>query len=37
VLTREYFKADMGGIYRRTVPAGALVLAGAAVVYLVIG
>ncbi len=34
VLTREYFKADMGGIYRRTVPAGALVLAGAAVLYL---
>lgn len=36
VLTREYFKADMGGIYRRTLPAGALVLAGATVVYLLL-
>jgi hypothetical protein len=34
VLTREYFKAEMGGIYRRTLPAGALVLAGATAVYL---
>jgi len=34
VLTREYFKAEMGGIYRRALPAGALVLAGAAALYL---
>ncbi len=37
VLTREYFKADMGRIYRRTIPASALVLAGAAAVYLILG
>jgi integral membrane protein (TIGR00529 family) len=37
VLTKEYFKADMGGIYRRTLPASALVLAGAAAVYLLLG
>ncbi len=34
ILTREYFRAEMSGIYRRTLPAGALVLAGAVAVYL---
>jgi len=37
VLTKEYFKASMGGIYRRTLPASALVLAGASAVYLLLG
>ncbi len=34
ILTREYFKADMSGIYRRTLPASAMVMAGAALMYL---
>jgi integral membrane protein (TIGR00529 family) len=33
VLTREYFKADIWGIYRKTLPASLIVLAGAFIVY----
>lgn len=35
VLTREYFKADMTGVYRRIVPASAIIFAVAVVEYLV--
>lgn len=35
ILTREYFKADMWGIYRRMLPAGAAVLIVAAAQYLI--
>jgi hypothetical protein len=33
VLTREYFKADMWGIYRKTIPACGIVMASAFAVY----
>lgn len=33
VLTREYFKADLSGIYRKTIPAGAIVFAAAIAQY----
>ncbi len=33
VLTREYFKADIWGIYRKIIPAGSIVMASAFVVY----
>jgi hypothetical protein len=33
VLTREYFKADMWGIYRKTIPACSIVMASAFVAY----
>lgn len=33
VLTREYFKADMGGIYRKIIPGCMIVLASAMVLY----
>ena len=36
VLTREYFKAEMGGIYRRMLPAASVVLAVALLQYLII-
>ncbi len=35
VLTREYFKADIWGIYKKTIPAAAIVLAGAFIQYVV--
>lgn len=33
ILTREYFKADISGIYRKTIPAGAIVFAVAIAQY----
>jgi len=36
VLTREYFKADLWGMYRRTIPASALIMAVAALQYLLL-
>ncbi|MBI5075139.1 MAG: DUF401 family protein [Nitrospirae bacterium] len=33
ILTREYFRADLSGIYRKTIPAGAIVFAIAIVQY----
>jgi hypothetical protein len=37
VLTREYFKADIAGIYRKTIPGCAIIMAGALVVYFLLG
>ena len=37
VLTREYFKAEMPGIYRYMVPAATLSMAGAVMLYVLIG
>ena len=34
ILTREYFKADLSGIYRKTVPAGAIVFTIVIIQYL---
>lgn len=34
ILSREYFKADIWGMYRRMIPAAAIVLVGAAAQYL---
>ena len=34
VLTREYFRADLGGIYRKTIPASIIVFGVAVVKYL---
>ncbi len=36
VLTREYFKADMWGIYKRTLPGCIIVLASAVILYYVL-
>ena len=36
VLTREYFKADIAGIYRKTIPGCAIIMAGALVVYFIL-
>jgi len=36
VLTREYFKADMAGIYRRTIKAGILILSIAVIWYIIL-
>lgn len=36
ILTREYFKADMGGIYKRLLPATAVVLVAAVIEYIVL-
>ena len=36
VLTKEYFKADMAGIYRRTIKAGILILSIAVIWYIVL-
>lgn len=36
VLTREYFKADMWGVYRRIIPATLIMLAGAAAQYFIL-
>jgi integral membrane protein (TIGR00529 family) len=33
VLTREYFKADIWGIYKKTIPAAVIILAGAFIAY----
>jgi hypothetical protein len=33
ILTKEYFRADLSGIYRMTIPAGLMVLAAAFVQY----
>lgn len=34
ILTREYFDADMWGIYKKTLPAGGMIMAGALAGYL---
>jgi integral membrane protein (TIGR00529 family) len=36
VLTREYFKADISGIYRKTIPCCIIIMAGAFVVYFIL-
>lgn len=36
VLTREYFKADMWGIYKKTIPGCAIIMAGALVMYFIL-
>jgi len=36
VLTREYFEADMWGIYKKTIPGCALIMAGALVMYFIL-
>jgi len=36
VLTREYFKADIAGIYRKTIPGCAIIMAGALGVYFIL-
>jgi len=36
VLTREYFKADMWGVYRKIIPAGAIVFLVAVLEYLIL-
>lgn len=36
VLTREYFKADLWGVYRRVVPAAAVIVAAATVQYFIL-
>lgn len=36
VLTKEYFKADLWGIYKKTVPASAVIFIGAIIEYLVL-
>ncbi len=36
VLTREYFKADMWGIYRKTIPACGIVMVSALVMYAIV-
>lgn len=36
VLTREYFKADMWGIYKKTIPASAIILAVALIQYFIL-
>jgi integral membrane protein (TIGR00529 family) len=36
VLTREYFKADMWGIYKKTIPASALIMAAALIEYMIL-
>jgi integral membrane protein (TIGR00529 family) len=36
VLTREYFRADIAGIYRKTIPGCAIIMAGALVVYFIL-
>jgi integral membrane protein (TIGR00529 family) len=36
VLTREYFKADMWGIYKKTIPSIAIVMAAAFIEYLLL-
>jgi hypothetical protein len=33
VLTREYFKADLWGIYRKTIPSSAFIFAAALIEY----
>lgn len=36
VLTREYFKADMWGVYRRIIPGCALIMLGALIMYFIL-
>lgn len=36
ILTKEYFKADMWGMYKKTLPAGGIIMAGALAGYLLI-
>lgn len=36
ILTREYFKADLWGIYKKMIPAGIIVFCGAIVEYLIL-
>ena len=36
VLTREYFKADMWGIYKKTIPGCAIIMAAAMIEYLML-
>ncbi|MCL4457281.1 MAG: DUF401 family protein [Nitrospirae bacterium] len=36
VLTREYFKADVAGIYKKTIPGCAIIMAGALTVYFIL-
>ncbi len=36
VLTREYFKADIAGMYRKTIPGCAIIMAGALTLYFII-
>jgi integral membrane protein (TIGR00529 family) len=36
VLTREYFKADIAGIYRKTIPGCAMIMAAALAVYFIL-
>jgi integral membrane protein (TIGR00529 family) len=35
ILSREYFRADLSGIYRKTIPAGAIVFGVAVIRYLI--
>lgn len=36
VLTKEYFKADIAGIYRKTIPASTIIMIGAIGVYFIL-
>jgi hypothetical protein len=36
ILTREYFKADLWGIYKMMIPAGVIVFCGAIVEYMIL-
>lgn len=36
VLTKEYFKADIWGIYKKTIPGCAMIMAGALILYFVL-
>ena len=36
ILTREYFKADLWGIYKKMIPAGIIVFCGAIVEYMIL-
>ncbi|KKL75970.1 hypothetical protein LCGC14_2049560, partial [marine sediment metagenome] len=36
VLTREYFHADMAGLYRRLIPPSLILVAAGAVIYLIL-
>ena len=36
ILTREYFKADLWGIYKKMIPAGAIVFCGAIIEYIIL-
>ncbi|MEW6003588.1 MAG: DUF401 family protein, partial [Nitrospirota bacterium] len=36
ILTKEYFKADLWGIYKMTIPASIIVFSGAAIEYMIL-